>query len=296
MIRNINELRSFIVVAETGSFTKAGAKLGISTSALSHSIRKLEEQLKVKLFHRTTRSIATTEAGEQLFQTLLPLFESIEDNVNALSAFRDTLSGTLRINGADHSFLYAIWDKLTAFMRQYPEVKLELASDMKFTDIVAGRFDAGIRLGQQVEQDMIAVRISEDMQMCLAATPQYLAANGTPQTSSDLTRHQCLCLRMPTMEELLTWEFCRPETAEPIKFMPSGQLTVNNNVLIKQACLSHLGIAWIPKDRMADEIACREVIEILPEYAIHYDGYHLYYPSRRQNSPLFQALVACLKL
>ncbi len=137
MMENMNELRSFIVVAQTGSFTKAGARLGVSTSALSHSMRKLEEQLKIKLFNRTTRSVSTTEAGEQLFRQLLPLFESIEDNVNALSTFRNTLSGTLRINGADHSFLYAIWDKLLMFMQKYPEVQLELTSDMKLTDIVA---------------------------------------------------------------------------------------------------------------------------------------------------------------
>lgn len=146
MIDNINELRTFIVAAQQGSFTKAAAKLGVSTSALSHSIRKLEEQLNIKLFNRTTRSIATTEAGEQLFQNLLPLFEGIEDNLNALSTFRDTISGKLRINGNDHAFLCVIWDKLMAFMARYPEVELELTSDLKFVDIVAGRFDAAFAL------------------------------------------------------------------------------------------------------------------------------------------------------
>lgn len=295
MIGNMNELRSFIVVAQTGSFTKAAARLGVSTSALSHSMRKLEEQLKIKLFNRTTRSVATTEAGEQLFKKLFPLFESIEDNVNALSTFRDTLNGTLRINGADHSFLYAIWDKLLAFMQKYPEVKLELTSDMKFADIVAGRFDAGIRLGREVDQDMIAVRISGDMRMALVATPQYLEKYGTPKNIGDLPQHQCLCVRMPTSEGLFVWEFRSPKTKELIKFTPSGRLIVNNNFLVKKACLSHLGLALIPKDRVTEELENGEVVEVLPDYAISYDGYHLYYPNRRQNSPLFKALVEELK-
>ncbi|MDD7544939.1 LysR family transcriptional regulator [Actinobacillus porcinus] len=295
MIDNMNELRSFIIVAQTGSFTKAAARLNVSTSALSHSMRKLEEQLKIKLFNRTTRSVATTEAGEQLFRQLLPLFESIEDNINALSTFRDTLNGTLRINGADHVFIYAIWDKLLNFMEKYPEVKLELTSDMKFTDIVAGRFDAGIRLGREVDQDMIAVRISDDMQMALVATPEYLAKNGTPQTLQDLTQHQCVCVRMPTSEGLFVWEFRSPDSQEIIKFTPHGRLVVNNNFLAKKACLSHLGLALMPKDRMAKELERGEVVELLPEYAMHYDGYHLYYPNRRQNSPLFKALVECLR-
>ncbi len=295
MIDNMNELRSFIIVAQTGSFTKAAARLNVSTSALSHSMRKLEEQLKIKLFNRTTRSVATTEAGEQLFRQLLPLFESIEDNINALSTFRDTLNGTLRINGADHVFMYAIWDKLLVFMEKYPEVKLELTSDMKFTDIVAGRFDAGIRLGREVDQDMIAVRISDDMQMALVATPEYLAKNDTPQTLQDLTQHQCVCVRMPTSEGLFVWEFRSPDSQEIIKFTPNGRLVVNNNFLAKKACLSHLGLALMPKDRMAKELERGEVVELLPEYAMHYDGYHLYYPNRRQNSPLFKALVECLR-
>lgn len=290
MFENMNELRSFIIVAQTGSFTKAAARLGVSTSALSHSTQKLEAQLKIKLFNRTTRSVATTEAGEQLFRQLMPLFESIEDNVHALSTFRDTLSGTLRINGADHSFLYAIWDKLLVFMKKYPEAKLELSSDMKFTDIVAGRFDAGIRLGKEVEQDMIAVRISDDMQMALIATPQYLAQKGVPQTVNDLTQHQCLCVRMPTSEGIFVWEFLSPETKEVIKFTPSGRLVVNNNFLAKKACLSHLGLALMPKDRMATELENGEVVEVLSDHTISYDGYHLYYSNRRQNSALLKAL------
>ncbi|BFQ93107.1 hypothetical protein SMUG_08890 [Gallibacterium anatis] len=159
-MNNLNELKYFLIAAQAGSFTKAAAQLGVSTSALSHSIRKLEEELKIKLFNRTTRSLATTEAGEQLFQQLLPLFAQIDDHLDALSSFRDSLSGKLRINGADYSFML-LWEKFDSFMQRYPEVELELTSDMKLTDIVAGRFDAGIRLGESLEQDMIAVKVSD---------------------------------------------------------------------------------------------------------------------------------------
>lgn len=295
MLDNLNQLRSFITVAQTRSFTKAGARLGVSAAALSHSIRKLEAQLKVKLFNRTTRSIATTEAGEQLFRRLLPLFESIEDNVNALSSFRDTLSGTLRINGSDHAFVFALWDKLVDFMQRYPEVKLELTSDLKFTDIVAGRFDAGIRLGNNLEQDMIAVKVSNDMQMCLVGSPQYFTLQGLPQTIEELKHHQCICLHIPDLEGLLTWEFCSPDTHNTIKFMPKGRLIVNNNILACKGALAHLGIAWVPKDRVTDELESGKLMEILKDWAILYEGHHLYYPNRRQHSPLFKALIECLR-
>lgn len=159
-MNNLNELKYFLIAAQAGSFTKAAAQLGVSTSALSHSIRKLEEELKIKLFNRTTRSLATTEAGEQLFRQLLPLFAQIDDHLDALSSFRDSLSGKLRINGADYAFM-VLWEKFDRFMQRHPEVELELTSDMKFTDIVAGRFDAGIRLGESLEQDMIAVKVSD---------------------------------------------------------------------------------------------------------------------------------------
>ena len=163
MQENLNDLRAFVVVARLNSFTKAGAQLGVSASALSHCIKGLEERLQLKLFHRTTRSIATTQAGEQLFQSLAPLLDDINQRVNDLSTFRHTLKGTLRINGNDHVFIHTLWDKIAAFMQQYPEIELELVSEMKFSDIVGERFDAGIRLGDDVEKDMVAVRIAPDM-------------------------------------------------------------------------------------------------------------------------------------
>lgn len=295
MLENLNELRAFVVVAQTGSFTKAGERLGVSTSALSHSIRKLEEQLKVKLFHRTTRSISTTEAGEQLFRQLQPLFERIEDNVNALNSFRDTLSGKLRINGSDHAFTFALWEKFADFLRRYPEVELELTSDAKFVDIVAGRFDAGIRLGEALEQDMIAARVSNDMQMAVVATPQYLAEQGIPKTVEALKQHQCINIKMPSGEGIIQWEFRQPNSQEIVKFNPKGRLILNNNFLAAKACLSHLGLAWMPKDRVQVELDSGELVEVLSDYTMNYGGYYLYYPNRHQNSPLFKALVAALR-
>ncbi|MBN6070025.1 LysR family transcriptional regulator [Aggregatibacter actinomycetemcomitans] len=297
MIDNINELRTFITAAQEGSFTKAAAKLGVSTSALSHSIRKLEEQLNIKLFNRTTRSIATTEAGEQLFQNLLPLFESIEDNLNALSTFRNTLKGKLRINGSDHVFLFVLWDKLMAFAEQYPEMELELTSDTKFVDIVAGRYDAGIRLGSDVAQDMIAVRLSDKMQMAVVGNPDYFARKGTPKKVEDLSEHDCLLFRLPSTDSIMAWDFRPAKQSSPVvQFHPKGQLCFNNSHLISRAVLAGKGLAWLPIDTVHPYLDSGELVEVLSDAAISYDGYHLYYPNRRQNSPLFKALVTALKI
>lgn len=295
MIENLNELRGFVTLAELGSFTKASARLGVSSSALSHSIKKLETELKIKLFNRTTRSLSTTDAGEQLYRQLSPLLQQIDENLHNLSHFRQSLSGTLRINGADHSFLYALWDRLLAFMQQYPDVQLELTSDMRFADIVSGRFDAGIRLGKDVEKDMIAVKISADMQMALVASPAYLTQHGTPEAVAELADHQCLAVRFANAEGLMKWEFRPPESSQITKCQPSGKLILSNNNLVQQACLSGLGIAWLPRDRVSQALNDGLLQELLPNHAISYEGYHLYYPHRRQDSPLFKALVDCLK-
>lgn len=181
-------------------------------------------------------------------------------------------------------------------MQRYPEVELELTSDLKFTDIVAGRFDAGIRLGQDVEQDMISLKVSEEMKMCLVASPQYFAQKEPPKTLDDLKQHQCICVRMPRLEGVQVWEFRSPITKDLIKFTPKGRFIVNNNVLTVKGALSHLGIAWIPKERVAEQLEKGELVEVLKEWAISYEGYHLYYPNRRQHLPLFKALVECLKM
>lgn len=296
MKENLNDLRAFIVVARTGSFTKVGAQMGVSQSALSHSIRGLEERLKIKLFHRTTRSISTTEAGEQLYQSLFPLFDDIDHKVQALSVFRNATSGNLRINGNEHVFRYVLHEKLARFMQDYPEVNVELVAEDKFMDIVAERFDAGIRLGHNVAKDMIAVRISDDLQMCTVASPDYLAKHGTPKTPYDLTEHECLLHRLPSTESHMVWEFADPKRkGHIVRIQPQGRFTSNQGFLHQHYALNGLGIMWTPQDVVGQEIANGQLIPILTDWNMRYEGYHLYYPNRRQNSPLLQALVAYLK-
>ncbi len=296
MKENLNDLRAFIVVARTGSFTKAAAQMGVSQSALSHSIRGIEERLQIKLFHRTTRSIATTEAGEQLYQNLFPLFDDIDHKVQELSVFRNATSGNLRINGNEHVFRYVLHEKLTQFMQDYPEIHLELVAEDKFMDIVAERFDAGIRLGNHVAKDMIAVRISDALQMCTVASPDYLAKHGTPKTPYDLTEHQCLLHRLPSTEGDMVWEFADPKSkGHIVRIQPQGRFISNQGFLHQHYVLNGLGIMWTPQDVIAQEIKDGKLIPILSDWNISYEGYHLYYPNRRQNSPLLQALVAYLK-
>ena len=296
MKENLNDLRAFILVARTGSFTKAAAQTGVSQSALSHTIRSLEERLNIKLLHRTTRSISTTEAGEQLYQRLSPLFDDIGNEVNQLSQFRNAVSGNLRINGNEHVFRTVLRDKLIRFVQDYPEVNLELVAEDRFIDIVADRFDAGIRLGSDVAKDMIAVRIAPDLQMCCVASPAYLARHGTPKTPYDLTEHQCLLHRLPSNGGIMPWEFEDPKSrGRIVKVQPQGNVVSNNGTLQTPYALSGQGILWTPLDTVEQEIQQGTFIRILKEWEISYEGYHLYYPSRRHNAPLFKALVEGLR-
>lgn len=294
MKENLNDLRAFLVVAREGSFTKAAAVLGVSQSALSHSIRGIEERLKIKLFLRTTRSVSTTEAGEQLYQKLSPLFDDIDREINELGEFRNAVRGRLRINGTPHVFQTVLRDKFARFLREYPEVELELIGEARYADIVAERFDAGIRLGGDVEKDMIAVRVSPDLQMCVAASPDYWAANGVPQTPSELLSHHCLRLTLPS-GGMLAWEFHRPDNGEVQKLRPQGRLVCNDNRVLMQAALDGAGIVWLPRDTAAQELANGNLQTALDNWAISYPGYHLYYPNRRADSPLFQALIGVLR-
>lgn len=295
MKENLNDLRAFLLVAQTGSFTKAGAVLGISQSAISHAIRTLEERLKIKLFHRTTRSISTTDAGEQLYRRIAPLFDEIDHEINELSEFRNSLKGSLRIHGTELSF-GILWEKFDRLLREYPEIQLELASDIRFTDIVAERFDAGIRLGDDVAKDMIAVRVSDELEMVCIASPIYLQIHGIPQMPDELAEHNCLALRLPTNGGLLEWEFRDPKIdGKILKVQPSGSLISNTNSLLIQGCLSGTGIAWLPKVLVEKELVGGQVSEIFGEWAMQYGPFHLYYPNRRENSTLFRTLVEYLR-
>ncbi|PJG84790.1 LysR family transcriptional regulator [Conservatibacter flavescens] len=294
MKENLNDLRTFLVVARTGSFTKAGAQLGVSQSAVSYAIRGIEERLKIKLFHRTTRSISTTEAGEQLYQRLLPLFEGIDREIDELGTFLGELRGTLRINATELTFS-VLWEKFDRFLNAYPSVNLELSGDTRFIDIVAEQFDASIRLGSDVEKDMIAVRISDDLAMCTVASPAYLAQYGEPKTPEELANHQCLQLRLPINGGILDWAFTDPTSQETVKIQPQGRFIANTNSILINACLSGVGVMWMPYHLVEDHIASGELVPILREWNKHYEGFHLYYPNRRENSPLLKALVESLR-
>ncbi|WP_165008503.1 LysR family transcriptional regulator [Neisseria yangbaofengii] len=297
MSENLNDLRTFLLVAETGSFTKAAAQLGVSQSALSHAVRGLETRLGVKLLNRTTRNVSTTAAGEQLQQRLRPLFDDIDEQLNALGTFRNSLSGTLRINSTEHALSTVLWQKFQQFMHRYPDIQLELTCETRFTNIVAERFDAGIRLGDDVEKDMIAVRVSDDLRMCVAASPAYLARHGTPKTPFELTEHQCGAMRLMTLGNLLVWEFADPlNKGKVVKVQPQGQFIANQTNLLVQFDLADLGLIWIPTDSIQAQLADGRLLTVLDDWAMVYQGYHLYYPSRRADSPIFQALVKSLKV
>ncbi|UOO80895.1 LysR family transcriptional regulator [Uruburuella testudinis] len=295
MAENLNDLRTFIAVAQTGSFTKAAAQTGVSQSAVSHSMRALESRLGVKLFHRTTRSISTTEAGERLYRHLLPLFENIDQEISNVLNEQENLRGSLRVNGSIHVFESVLWAKFEHFLQVYPDVSLELVAENRFIDIVAERFDAGIRLGDDVAKDMIAVRLSPDMQMCVAAAPAYLAQYGTPQTPADLSAHQCLAMRLPTHGGLLAWEFTNPDDGKTVKIRPQGRFTANSGFLLQNAAAAGHGLMWTPRDSITEKLSSGRLKTVLDDWAITYPGYYLYYPNRRSGSPLLQALVEVLR-
>lgn len=295
MKENLNDLRAFLVVAQQGSFTKAARQMGVSPSALSHSIRGVEERLQVKLFNRTTRSVSTTDAGERLYQRLLPLFDGIDREVDALSEVRDAVRGKVRINGTRHVFDHVLRERIGRFVQTHPEIEVELVGDSRFVDIVADRFDFGIRLGDDVEKDMIAVRVSPDMRMCVVATPAYLTVYGTPQTPADLVHHECIRMLLADGSALV-WEFADPaQPGRVAKVQPQGRFASNLEGCLRSALQHGQGLLWTPQDTVADLLAAGEVVPVLEDWAISYPGYHLYYPNRHHQSPVFRAVVEALR-
>ena len=295
MKENLNDLRAFLVVAQQGSFTKAARQMGVSPSALSHSIRGVEERLQVKLFNRTTRSVSTTDAGERLYQRLLPLFDGIDREVDALSEVRDAVRGKVRINGTRHVFDHVLRERIGRFVQTHPEIEVELVGGSRFVDIVADRFDFGIRLGDDVEKDMIAVRVSPDMRMCVVATPAYLTVHGTPQTPADLVHHECIRMLLADGSALV-WEFADPaQPGRVAKVQPQGRFASNLEGCLRSALQHGQGLLWTPQDTVADLLAAGEVVPVLEDWAISYPGYHLYYPNRHHQSPVFRAVVEALR-
>lgn len=286
---NVNDLLAFIAVARERSFTRAAAKLGVSQSALSHTIRKLEERLGLRLLTRTTRSVAPTEAGERLLRTAAPRFDEIEADIAALSEFREKPAGNIRITTGEHAAGAILWPALATLLPDYPDVRVEITIDHGLTDIVAERYDAGVRLGEQVAKDMVAVRIGPDMRMAVVGAPSYFTRREQPKTPQDLIAHDCINLRLPTSGGLYAWELERGK--RQLKVRVEGQLVFNNIALRLNAALAGFGLACIPEDQVQEHLADGRLIRVLADWCPPFTGYHLYYPSRRQPTPAFALLV-----
>ncbi|WP_249021826.1 MULTISPECIES: LysR family transcriptional regulator [Kluyvera] len=290
---NINDLISFMVVARERSFTRAAAQLGVSQSALSHAMRNLESRLDVRLLTRTTRSVAPTEAGERLYQSLSPHLQEIEQEITALRDSRERPAGNIRLTAAEHSMNTVLWPRLKTFMQQYPDINIEVIVDNGLTDIVGERFDAGVRLVEQVARDMIAVRIGPDMRMAVVGSPGYFAHHGIPQTPHDLQHHRCINMRLPTRGGLYAWEFER--NGEPQRVRVEGQLTLNSLPQRIEAAEAGLGLAYVPEDTIVDGVAAGRLQHVLADWCAPFAGYSLYYPSRRQHTAAFALLVDALR-
>lgn len=290
---NFSDLLAFLAVAREGSFTRAAAQLGVSQSALSHTIRALETRLGVRLLTRTTRSVSPTEAGERLLRTVGPRFEEIDAELTALSEFRDKPAGTVRITTAEHAANSVLWPKLAKVLPNYPDLKVEFAVDYGLTDIVAQRFDAGVRLGDQVEKDMIAVRIAPDMRMAVVGAPAYFARRPRPQKPQDLAAHDCINLRLPTHGGLMVWEFARK--GHEVKARVEGQWVFNSSSPILRASLAGFGLAYLPDDLVQRHVAEGHLERVLENWCPTFPGYHLYYPSRRQSSRALSVVIDALR-
>jgi DNA-binding transcriptional LysR family regulator len=288
----INDLQAFVAVAREQSFTKAATKLGVSQSALSHTVRGLEGQLGLRLLTRTTRSVAPTPAGERVLATMGPLLDEIEAGMAALSEFREKPAGTIRITTGEHAAHTVLWPALERLLPDYPDIKVELDINNGMTDIVAGRYDAGVRLGEQVAKDMVAVRIGPEARMAVVGAPSYFTNRPRPETPQDLTAHDCINLRMPS-GGLLTWEFEKDD--REVKVRVEGRLVFNNTLMALEAAVGGYGLAYLLEDRVQACLADGRLVRVLTDWCPPFSGYHLYYPSRRQPTPAFALLVEALR-
>jgi DNA-binding transcriptional LysR family regulator len=290
---NLDDLLAFVAVGTERSFTRAAAKLGVSQSALSHTIRELEARLGVRLLTRTTRSVSPTEAGERLLHTLRPRFEEIDAELAALRELREKPSGTIRITATQHAVDTLLWPKLAKFLSRYPDIKVEIAAESALTDIVAQRFDAGVRSGEQVAKDMIAVRIGPDIRIAVVGAPSYFKTRPEPKKPQDLIGHDCINLRLTTLGGLYAWEF--EKGARELKVRVEGQLVFNGTFQMLNAALAGFGLAYVPEDVAQPYLAKGRLKRVLEDWCEPYSGYHLYYPSRRQSSAAFALLVDALR-
>jgi DNA-binding transcriptional LysR family regulator len=290
---DLNDIVAFLAVARERSFTRAAAKLGVSQSALSQTLRGLEARLGLRLLTRTTRSVAPTEAGERLRRAAGPRLEEIDAELAALGELRDKPSGTIRITAHDHAIRAIVWPVLERLLPGYPDIKMEIVIDYGLTDIVAERYDAGVRSGEMVAKDMIAVRIGPDMRTAVVGAPSYFVNRARPKTPQDLTTHTCINLRLPTHGGLYAWEFQKGKRG--LKVRVEGQLVFNRTAPMLDAALAGFGLAYVPEDTVRSHLADGRLVRVLADWCPPYPGYHLYYPSRRQPTPAFALVVDALR-
>lgn len=291
--RNLNELLYFVTVAREGSFTRAAALLGVTQSAISQAISGLENRLRIRLLTRTTRSVSPTAAGERLLQAIGHRFDEIESELDALTALRDKPAGTVRITCGDLVLRSILLPKLTPLLREYPDIRMEFDVNYGFRDIVADRFDAGVRLGESIDKDMIAIPIGPKLRMAAVASPAYFKVNPPPKKPQDLLSHRCINLRLPTYGGLYAWEFER--RGRPLNVHVEGQLTFNTSPAIVEAALAGLGVAFLPEDEHSPHLEDRRLVRVLDDWCPPFPGYHLYYPTRRQPSPAFALVLDALR-
>jgi DNA-binding transcriptional LysR family regulator len=291
--RDTSDLIAFLAVARERSFTRAAASLGVSPSALSHTMRGLEERLGLQLLTRTTRNVAPTEAGERLLRTVAPHFDGIEEALASLTELREKPAGALRLAAGDHAAETLLWPAVERLRRAYPDITVEIDVDNGLTDIVAGRYHAGVRLGERVDKDMIAVRISPDLRMAVVGAPSYFADHPKPRQPKDLTAHACINLRLLTFGGFYVWEF--EKGGNETKVRVDGPLAFNSSKLVVEAALSGSGLAFVLEDRVKAHIKSGKLVRVLADWCPPFSGYYLYYPSRRQPTPAFSLLVETLR-
>jgi DNA-binding transcriptional LysR family regulator len=287
-----DDLAAFAAVVRLGSFTRAAAQIGVTQSALSQTVRSLERRLDLKLLNRTTRSVSPTEAGERLYLTVGPRFADIEAELAVLGELRGKPAGTVRITATEHAARTLVWPRLQPWLPKFPDIKIEISSDNRFIDIVAERFDIGVRLGGDVAKDMIAVRMAPDIRVVVVGSPDYFGRRPRPHTPQDLTEHDCLCLRLPSHGGLLPWEFRR--RGKSTSAHVTGRLVFNSSDLITAAALAGYGLAWVPDDSVGAHIAAGRLISVLDDWSQTFPGYHLYYATR-SSSPALALVVEALR-
>ena len=292
--RNLNDLLAFVTVAREGSFTRAGAVLGVSQSAMSQAIKALEERLQIRLLTRTTRSVSATPAGERLLEAIGNRFDEIEAELDALTELREKPAGTVRLTCGDHVLRTVLLPQLQPLMQRYPDVNIEFDVNYGLRDIVADRFDAGVRLGESIDRDMVALPIGPPLRMAAVATPDYFSRHPAPKVPADLTAHNCINMRFPTTGGLYVWEFER--RGRQVNVRVDGQATFNSSPHIVLAALQGLGIAFLPEEEFAPHLQEGRLVRTLQDWCPPFSGYHLYYPSRKQHSPAFALVIEALRV